>query len=404
MRRALAKFALPALLFLPRCDPVAPGDHGPRFESSSAPLKEGHQMIVSGAPAPLDSAVFFLEVTTARGVATCSAALITPDILLTAAHCVTGQFGPIDCRTARLSEALSVDHFRVSNEPDLTGAPAPTWNFPEIAEVRIVHSDALLCGHDIALLRLSTPLATEVATPLAVPQEPWLDVLPEERTYSALGYGSVHPSGTGEKTRRSASPLEALCTSKDECEAQAVLGAAGAEGLPAPEIAPGEWIGQGAGCPGDSGGPALDTSRQTPGIVGVLSRGHADCSLNIYSFPQSEAFRDAMRNMIQFDGSLPIYEIPSWATEPDPSEMPEKSPLGGAGGMGGAPSSPPEPSGGSTSAPRPSVGSWRSDRGCNLGTSGSNLSPTPWPVLSLIMIFLWGARRRSAPARESQTR
>lgn len=406
MKRALAQFGFAALLLLPKCDGSAPTLHqGSPFESSPAPLKKTHQEIISGAPAPLDSAVFYLEVTTPTGVATCSASLITADILLTAAHCITGQFGPIDCRTTRLSEALSVDHFRVSNEADLTGAPTPAWVFPEIAAVRVVHGGALLCGRDIALLRLRAPLDSEVATPLAVPQGPWRDAAPRERTYSALGYGSVHPSGTGEKIRRSAGPLEALCISQDECEGRMLSGAAGAQNLPAPEIAPGEWIGQAAGCPGDSGGPALSTSNGAPGIVGVLSRGHADCSLNIYSFPQSAAFREAVRDMIHSDESAPSYELPSWVIEPEPLETPpEETPKGGAGGMGGSPSAPPASSGGAISTSPPSVGSWRADRSCSYGESGSNPSPTAWSFLSLLLIFVGGARRRSAPAHEIRTR
>lgn len=403
--------ALAALLLVCACSDADPrGQDSSARLSSKAPLSQTHQRIVSGAPAPLETAVFFLEVTTPSGVATCSATLVTPDILLTAAHCISAHFGPVDCSETRLSEPLSVDHFRVSNEPDLTGAPTPSWTFPDIEQVRIVHEGELLCGHDVALLKLAAPLAGDVATPLDVPQEPLAAGETTSVIYRAIGYGSVHPSGTGEKVRRESELLAVQCASPDACAALILEGAAGAPNLPAPLIAAGEWLGQSAGCPGDSGGPALIDTDHGPATIGVLSRGHADCSLNIYSLPQSFAFREAVRDMMHIDGTGPSYQIPSWAVEPEePNAPPGEGAAGGLGGMGdgGHPVGEELPeTGGTLSASPADVVSWQTDPGCSCRLSGPAHGKASWHALFLLLISLsfWGARRRSAPAQGNNIR
>lgn len=402
--RAILTPALAAFLLVCACSDADPQGRD-RFRRASPPaLSQTRQAIVSGAPAPLTSSVFFLEVTTPSGVATCTATLITPDLLLTAAHCLSAQFGPVNCAETRLSEALSIDHFRVSNEPDLTGAPTPSWSFPDIEQARIVHEGGLLCGHDIALLKLAAPLSEDDAVPLAVPLGPPFEDLETNARYLAVGYGSVHPSGTGEKVRRMSEPLEVQCDSRVACADLILEGAAGAPNLPAPEIATGEWLGQAAACAGDSGGPALIDTQGQQEIIGVLSRGHADCSLNIYSFPQSFAFRQAVRDMIQTDGSEPSYELPSWATETEEPDTPlGEGAAGGWGGMGGAGEptveEPPETGGTLTASPS-DVAPWQTDSGCSCRLSGPPRGSASWDALSLLLISLsfWGARRCSAPA------
>lgn len=365
--------------------------------------REAVQLIISGETSA-DSAVFFVEVTTPSGVATCSATLIAPNVLLTAGHCVTGQFGRVDCTTTRLAEALPPENFRVTNEPDLAGSPEPTWTFPPLSEVVVVHPDALLCGNDVALLRLKESLTREFAAPVAVPQDP-----PLTNSYRAVGYGAVHPSGTGERRRRTSGDLEVQCRGPAECEGVELLGAAGAGPLDAPPVLVGEWIGAPSGCPGDSGGPALIETEEGRALVGVLSRGGADCSLNIYTFPQSEDLRQAVRDMIAVDTSNPIYEIPSWFLEPEePDETPSEP---GFGGFGGAALSPPG-SGGTIEEQEPisspsAYGSFGNDDArCSCraaGSAGQNNATSPL-MLVLLSFSMLGARRRPTHARAERSR
>ncbi len=404
--RAPVRYRLGAcgiVLLMTACQDAPPlGSDGSPRQMAAAPTKSKAQSIVSGAAAPNDSAIFFLEVTTPSGVATCSATLVTPDLLLTAAHCVTGQFGAVDCERTRLAPPLALDSFRVSNEPNLTGAPQDDWLFPALSDVRVVFEGQPLCGHDIALLQLEEPLPPSVAQTLDVPQDGLDDAATTPATYRAVGYGAVHPSGTGERVRRTSSELEVACDSPSVCESFVIPGAAGAMSAAPPSIEDREWIGAGSGCPGDSGGPALMDTSAGQGVIGVLSRGRSDCSLNIYTSPQSAELRRVARELMASDTSEPRYQIPLWAREPPPPE-----PTTPQGGMGGTlvelPEDPPEMGGSLIESPDEHDGpqpTTKEDSGCSCRASGPSGGDSRTPaILSITFLFLWWARRRPTGAR-----
>lgn len=296
----------------------AAGCH-PGAESST---KE--QRVAQGTPAPKHSAVAFIEVTSAQGTAICSASLVTAQHLLTAAHCVTGQFGDVDCAGSRLGEPLSPESFRVSFLQDLQAAPSDSDTFRKVSRLSLAVPRGSLCGDDLALLTLAEPLTSEAATPLEVAEE-----IHTDRPYQAIGYGAVHASGTGEGVRRMSSASRVACLGEDECAGLDSLGFAGGPALPLPPVAAREFVGTSLGCPGDSGGPALTDERE---ILGVLSRGYDDCSLNIFSTANTPALRSLMRAEAEAAG----LETPSWAQEKpseEPLEEPSPQPSGGAGGL-----------------------------------------------------------------------
>src|SRR5690606_14594431 len=135
----------------------------------------------------------------------------------------------------------------------------------------VVHEGALLCGNDIGLIQLQQSVDERIATPLDVP----LDT-PAPSQYRAVGYGASHPSGTGERVRRTSGPLDVACTTPEDCEQIVIEGAAGSPNTEGVPTVPSEWIGAGDACPGDSGGPALTLTGE-PTVLGVLSRGTSDC-------------------------------------------------------------------------------------------------------------------------------
>src|SRR5690606_17659321 len=109
------------------------------------------------------------------------------------------------------------------------------WKFPSIERAVVVFEGELLCGHDIGLIQLTEMVSTLVAEPAKVP----LDA--SATHYRAIGYGASHPSGTGERVRRTSGPLEIQCNTRETCEDTLITGAAGAGSISAPPIVPGEW-------------------------------------------------------------------------------------------------------------------------------------------------------------------
>ncbi|GEM_PF-2921648 len=354
------------------------------------PTARLEQAIRSGAPAPNDQAVYFVEVTSALGTSTCSAVLITPDLLLTAAHCVTGQFQSVDCTTTLVGPQLDVQNFRVSNASNLQIAPSAEFQFTEVEAVQLVSPGQPLCGLDLALIKLSIPVADVPPFPLAA-----LPPSTESINYRAVGYGANHTSGVGALVRRSSGDLASQCLSATSCATREMTGVAGASGKPASSIFAGEFLGAAAACPGDSGGPALAKIDGKESVVGVLSRGFADCSLNVYTLAFSKALAALVRTRAVQQG----YEIPIWAetqlasTSPSPSDK-KDSALEQAGG-------PPKMGGQSgTLEPEFYLGDECDDDGCQYSSqrqanSSSFKNGRFTPYLTLLVTLFYCVRRRT---------
>lgn len=256
--------------------------------------------IFEGTPAPDDDAVVAIQVTRGTEMGICTGTLIYPDVVLTAAHCVTDTPELIRCSEQRVGELTPVESFSVSPTADLTGEPQPDWRFYGVERiVPLAAPDALLCDNDVAILQLSEPIPSNVASPLPLTTSP----TEAGQRVRAFGYGIAHPSGTGQLVRRVSEPLLILCRGKS-CDGVQVQGAAGAEAVDAPYVGPHELLTESAPCPGDSGGPAVRNGE----VVGVLSRGHADCAGPVFGFDLSSA-KDFVFHHALDRGEVP----PTWS-------------------------------------------------------------------------------------------
>lgn len=298
---------------------------------------------VVGEPSALGS-VFRFEVEPGVAATSCTAVLVSPRVLLTAAHCVTGSFGVIDCGATPLGAVQSLALARVTNDADTTDAPDGSERYVSVAHAS-ARAGELLCGHDYATLELEEAVDAE-------PFEGTREVPGSGVTLSIVGYGAGSPSGTGEGVRRVRGGLSLECSGA-ECLGRTFAGVAGGPTVDAPETASEEWIVSAGACPGDSGGAVMDDAGR---LVGIVSRGFEDCGPSVVQ-PLGSDLRRLVRESARRVGD----PVPDWAEE-------ASSASGGASGRGGAPpegGGPPAPSvGGEDDADDEAAG------GCSMGSGG----------------------------------
>ncbi len=213
------------------------------------------QQIVNGTDAPGDAAVVALVARRTRCTGDpltllCSGALIAPDVVLTAAHCLNifGPEGPYEIFFG--AELL----------------PEPQGRFVRVAGA-LRHPDYEPQTHafDVALLRLATPVDVH---PLALP-EPASLALAQGTPVRVLGFGDTKDASAPAGRRRQGT-LSVL-------EVSASAFRAG----PAPSMS----------CVGDSGGPVLVSSGGREVLAGITVSGDVACRTEAFNV-RVDALRD----------------------------------------------------------------------------------------------------------------
>ena len=168
----------------------------------------------------------------------CSGALIAPDIVLTAAHCVQpgADYKLVRYDAQRTPQLTSVR--RIAIHPQFTAAA--------IAQNR--------ASADVALLQLAEPADGQSFAPFGIPAEP----IVAGRTYSVAGIGATRRGdGKSGGTVRSASLISTSKPGRLQIRLVDPATNNAREGLGA--------------CTGDSGGPAIEDQNGRSVIVGVVS-------------------------------------------------------------------------------------------------------------------------------------
>ena len=194
--------------------------------------------MVGGAPAAPDGiARAVVTIVGSRGNF-CSGALIAPDLVLTAAHCVPrgADYKIVRYDAARQPSLLDV----------MTVAAHPQYQASAI--------DAHRASADVALLRLATPLAGSSALPIGAPADP----LAPGRIFQVVGVG-VSQRGDGKSGGMARTASLAATGQPGRLQIRLVDPASNNNSA-----------GLGA-CTGDSGGPALETQNGRAVVIGVVS-------------------------------------------------------------------------------------------------------------------------------------
>ena len=199
----------------------------------------------------------------ASHITLCSGAIVAPNLILTARHCVSRAVTATPSCDAR-GRSHNGDHLAEDVDPAAiaiyTGTQVrPDIDVPVARAVRTLHpTGQVLCDADVAFLVLDRPIpnAGVLSMRLHSSVEAGDIVVP-------VGFGGGTSNTVGTKVAREQSTVLATGPS-----ANAATGAV---------LGPREFEVDRATCRGDSGGPAIDV--MSGEIVGVVSRG-GSCSAN----------------------------------------------------------------------------------------------------------------------------
>ena len=250
----------------------------------------------------------------------CSGALVAPNLVLTARHCVTKN-ATTSVACDENGHSANGPHVDGDEEPAniavYTGS-APSFAKPGVAKGRAIVSPSgpYLCDSDIALVVLDSPI--EGIAPLAVRIHA---TARKGEIIRSIGYGqNDEASPIGTRFRKAG--VEVLAQGKAVSPSKTPLGTH--------EFEVGKSI-----CQGDSGGPAI--SEETGAVIGVVSRG-GGCDDDFgHIYTTTAGFEQIFTDAFAMAGARPIDEagdgsMPATSTAAVTAESDVAAPTGGQAG------------------------------------------------------------------------
>jgi MYXO-CTERM domain-containing protein len=312
----------------------------PSSSSSSSDLPRTgvvEQAIQGGVDAPGDRFAVGLcrSGFAGRCTAKCSGALILPNLVATARHCVSQSPQQIDCSSENPSfgglhsgTLVITTNGAMSTAGTVDGTNTGWYSVKTIS----LPPDAHLCGNDIALVTLNKAVPATEAKPIipGVQYFMWDPIPNYTLSFAAIGFGLTSPSPNPDTAgiRRKKVPINVICIPKSdrrECPEDAKI--------PLAEFVGGDGI-----CSGDSGSSAYESTSYntgaTPISFGVLSRGGesgTSCKGSVYTrFDQHRQWVVDIAQQASNNWSL--YPKPTWTDlKPEPVRQQTEEPDGGTG-------------------------------------------------------------------------
>jgi V8-like Glu-specific endopeptidase len=281
-----------------------------RTATSSSPIQNG---------ATDTTHTFAVGVVQMQGqqAAFCSGALLAPNLVATARHCVSQLVSAqIDCASSTFGAVVPATQMLVTTDATIT----PNSSFVTVSSI-VVPTGAnqnKVCGNDIALLILATniPLPQYVEPVLSPPMT---DQSVYSTTVTAIGYGVVTPTdlqGNTAGTRRIKQDIALHCIPGDKTFPDCFSDPTAAQ-----VMTTGEFIsGDASTCEGDSGSSAFEQNNFTAGkwvSFGILSRGGTStdgqtCIQPIYS--RFDAWASLLLDAANQAAAQGGYTAPPWAS------------------------------------------------------------------------------------------
>lgn len=240
----------------------------------------------------------------------CSGALILPNLVATARHCVSASPQRIDCS---VNPEFGADKtgFWITTNANLGGNPntSPGWYK---AKTIYRPADKHICGNDIALIVLDKSVPESEAKPITpgIQHKMW-DTSRYVPSFTAIGYGRTAPASAGGSggagVRRILELIDVRCIP-------------GSPTMNCPSfIDEKEFVGGSGICQGDSGSSAYETTSfqaGNPVSFGVLSRGGesedgSTCEGSIYT--RFDGHRDFVLDVAKVASeNWTLYPEPAW--------------------------------------------------------------------------------------------